>query len=559
MNRFEYDHGKNASDADHQNLGHTDLSDASTFQGDIGSGLGKLSKKHDELGEKFREILTSTKKEEAEQTEVDGEKLNYSWHSSPIQHVYNPQYTVAAKESQLEQNDAHGTAAEPVAHNLAQVSKEDQAEATSDTRGTASPWTILTTMRSWFGKETTDGKGNESDKDLPSQRISDDPNFAVPNIFGKNAPDNRPFVSDDLNFAVPNIFGKNAPDNRPFAMLLFPEELKETGLEGWSPVLGLELFMKFIDGFKKLNTQTNASREILEECYAALNGILNDTSLTAGLDHEYLTHYESASALSKWLYYATLPTNETSCKYSMAGTNKPNFSQDVLNDLKNLYSKSGFLTCGDRKLVNRRIAIELCAIFSPQPKEILSRLKKDGDYTCLTSGWASPSKGHCAHIILERRDGKIYAHEMNAGAGTAPGERVKGSIYETRITPGRTVEFSTEKDALSFIACNFELQRMDVNKSSAKREEEYVSMWTQFGKAVPKPSLAGRPRFTEYLQRSGNCTIKSTDILVRTVLQCIMGRKLGEDVNDPKVVQESNKLYRSYAIYSRVQLIENSL
>ncbi|MDR2628910.1 MAG: hypothetical protein LBC30_02900 [Puniceicoccales bacterium] len=49
MNKFEYNHGKNASNSDHRNLGDADFGDASTFQGDFGNELGKFSeKKHDE-------------------------------------------------------------------------------------------------------------------------------------------------------------------------------------------------------------------------------------------------------------------------------------------------------------------------------------------------------------------------------------------------------------------------------------------------------------------------------------------------------------------------------
>ncbi|MDR2628908.1 MAG: hypothetical protein LBC30_02890 [Puniceicoccales bacterium] len=131
--------------------------------------------------------------------------------------------------------------------------------------------------------------------------------------------------------------------------------------------------------------------------------------------------------------------------------------------------------------MKRKIAIELCARFSLHSKEILSRLTDDGDCVYLTSGWASDANDHCAHMILEQRGQSVYAHEMNAGGGTASGERTKSSKYGNRITPGRTIRFASEKDVLSFISCAFELKHLDHEKSSGVRSKEYVNMWEQFG------------------------------------------------------------------------------
>ncbi|MDR2720751.1 MAG: hypothetical protein LBB15_00485, partial [Puniceicoccales bacterium] len=539
MNKFEYDRGKNTGNAAHENLGNADFGDASAFQGDIGSELSKSSEKHDELGEKFRELLTTAKREKTEQVEANGEKPNYSWHLSPIQHAYDSQYDVTAKEFQLEQNGADG---ESVTRDTTQISPENQAEAASDIRGTTS---VLTTQMSWPGKKTTDENG----QNLPA--FSEN-SSGIPLEYAQLSYESlNQWTDDNLNFTVPSIFGKNLQDIRPFAMLLFPEELTDTKLEGWNTSAALGLFRQFIDGFKNLGTQVSLDREVLGECYDALGDVSKNMSIQEDFNNrEYLTQYTVASDVFSFLNYKSEINRERMEKH--------NLSQDVLSALRDIYLKSYSHSFEGYERANREMAIELCARFSSQPKDILSRLKKDGDYVHLGSGWTANSGGHCAYIILEKRGEKIYAHEMNAGGGTFPGERIKGSMYGTRITPGRTIEFSTEKDILSFISDNFELQRPSEWKSSETREKEYIDMWN-FGKAVPNPSSFGRPRFTEYLQRSGNCTIKSTDLLVRTVLQRTMARKLGLDINNPKVVQMSNKLYRLYAIYSRVQFIENSL
>jgi hypothetical protein len=159
----------------------------------------------------------------------------------------------------------------------------------------------------------------------------------------------------------------------------------------------------------------------------------------------------------------------------------------------------------DANQAKERGAFYLCKSLLDKPRKIFSRLQKDGDCVYVKSGWIGNDIGHCTYILLERKGGKIYAHEMNLGEGFKTSEHARTSLYSKRAVPGRTVELPNEESFLFFVAKNFELQRLSPSQSSVKREAEYQVMWN-LGRLVNNPSNLGVPN---------SPTILSAAVIVR--------------------------------------------
>ncbi|MDR1891202.1 MAG: hypothetical protein LBQ23_03445 [Puniceicoccales bacterium] len=341
-----------------------------------------------------------------------------------------------------------------------------------------------------------------------------------------------------------------------FAQGLFPEELSETKLEGWNSKRGLEFFTKIVNGFAASGFLSKEEHNLTNKCI----GILSGAQSSIVECENFNKSYDGLFVIIK----RHLEANSQNFNYQLL--------KELVNDKipKNIAKKihDDVIQCSSR-LWNasynenfcRKWARELSFILSPQPKSIYDKLINDGCRIYLSCGWiANNHKGHCAYVVLENKGGKIYAHEINSGGGLVRSflERNKSGVYVERGTPGCTIEFKNEKETCAFIADSFELQRFDADITFDNREGKYRRLWDH-GTPIKHPSWLGRPCFTEAFQRSGNCVVQSTSILIRTELQCAMAKAMGVDVNDRSVVRKTNQLYRLYTIYFRAQLLRSYL
>ncbi|MDR1255637.1 MAG: hypothetical protein LBJ94_01770, partial [Puniceicoccales bacterium] len=329
------------------------------------------------------------------------------------------------------------------------------------------------------------------------------------------------------------VFDYSSDDEmvKAFAMALLPEELKLTGFEGWDTKRGLDFAANMAENFKNLGILTGEEESAVDECKKVLDSVKQNAAFFqegGRISSQYEEHFQKVK--------------DNSRRYSYSGVSCSQVAES-------------WLAASDSAL-----------------KEIIDQLKNDGDRVYLPAGWLSRTGGHCAYIILEKKGNAIYAHEINAGAGSNIGEASsKVSAYSVRGNPGRTIKFCASpegiKDVAKLIIEIADLQLPDKGLLHPKSEEpEQTYKWLFYYPGIPAPDQSETsqlqrewPKFTEYSQRSGNCVIKSTDILSRTILQQALAKKLGKDVNDPGLVKQANQLYRLYAIHSRVQLIKNFL
>ncbi|MDR1255312.1 MAG: hypothetical protein LBJ94_00050 [Puniceicoccales bacterium] len=248
--------------------------------------------------------------------------------------------------------------------------------------------------------------------------------------------------------------------------------------------------------------------------------------------------------------------------------------------------KSNFKSAlsGKKRVKAKITKLDFEAVLHGKRQDLDKFVEQSDGHIYLKSGWVkAATSGHRAYIILEKASNGNYwyAHEVNAGANSNIGlpdaddsvalsGRLKESMYALRGTPGRTIKIPN-RQLPYFIIENFLLQCVDEQDFNDNREKEYLQMWEtekwaenpfswfEGKKAVRNPFGKGRPRFTEYAQRGGNCAIKSTDIFVRTILQRSMAKELAKDVNDPAVRERSSQLHYLYTIYRHMRLIESAL
>ncbi|MDR1401597.1 MAG: hypothetical protein LBI81_01395 [Puniceicoccales bacterium] len=364
---------------------------------------------------------------------------------------------------------------------------------------------------------------------------------------------------------------------KAFVQMLYPEEIKETGLESFSAQTAVEIYEELLDGFKKEMEKNAEEKEIgknadnitnsMDKCRDALGKIescLKPGGKISNLDKTYDARFDLAKKVFK--HFETLEDSkgENPDNTALQGINAKELEQLGVPIRRYLKEKS-------KHYIPDSIKAAMVAPFCEGSKEILENIVNElnqAGVAYLPGGWRSERSGHATCVILEKTGGKIYAHEINSGGGLDRQNlaRESDSIYAEEGTPGSTIEIQ-EQDLSAFIACTLELNSEHMSKEyNAIGERGYLAHWKGYylhNEVIvvkDKNEIDKiRPNFEERFQRSGNCALKSTEILVHTILQREIAKSLKKDINDEEVVSLANQWYHTFTIYSQLHMLKSCL
>ncbi|MDR2737941.1 MAG: hypothetical protein LBB18_03315 [Puniceicoccales bacterium] len=342
-------------------------------------------------------------------------------------------------------------------------------------------------------------------------------------------------VSDSFQKISKTVFedGKE-PKLNVFAQMLIPGQIKETGLEGSQRDIALGLFENLLTGFKDdfiprvKGTGGDRGRScldkmIIEGCAGELKNLKSQLERIDEINDTFREKIENYDSLS---------------------------DQELISKL------------GESEEINHEVD-NLFAMFDTGGF---------GDIPCFNCGYNSTSTGHCAYVVFTNVNGMIYATEFNAGFGFDVSDITKKdkalycslvedqTIYSNAITPGRTVCLGGREKVSTFLITLFRLlsKKTLLPLDSARRE--YERMW-EIGELCNANSESMvrmvRPKFTDSQQKSGNCCIKSTDILIRAFFEyrtcALSGDSLAGLDLDKKY--EAANLCELFRLYYKITMI----
>ncbi|MDR3274200.1 MAG: hypothetical protein LBS87_02605, partial [Puniceicoccales bacterium] len=601
MEKLECGPNRGANNSKSHGFENPKFGDSSVTQGGASGNSGKIPGKH-EIEKEARPLTTRTKNEAKKHPNNAGKKQSLK-HSSSTQHARALRAYEIGEQMSLQNEGAMGDskpqddyqvpsekgAQSDAAHTYSdEISVPAEEDGTTISTGQQAQVVLMKEMaRALSQMDDGEVDMDEDEDDEGEEWLSDDRGNICKNIGkrGESRGDNQGSREEnegqsegelkeseegaDRYFAsssgeskqtsnMPSVSEKNLPNMpnmKAFALVMFPELIIETGWEGWDSKSALDLFVENAEELKNLNALEGADVSVLEECIGTLGDAKASIDIEKGYNRECedkIAFFNKSWAAMNYFAQEKLNKNDENKDKALQWLNEQKLSPEEISNLRKIWKQMGSPL--DANKAKERGAFYLCGSLLDKPREIFSQLQNDGDCVYLHSGWTGNDSGHCAYILLERKGGKIYAHEMNLGGGFRT-SRNKSSMYAKRAVPGRTIELLNEESFLFFVAKNFELHHPDSGKNSSLRVEEYQAMW-DLGKLVSNPSSLGRPKFTDYSQRSGNCPVKSVDVLFRTVLQRAMAKNMKKSVNSPEVVHKAYQLYRLHAIHTRVQLVE---
>jgi hypothetical protein len=173
-------------------------------------------------------------------------------------------------------------------------------------------------------------------------------------------------------------------------------------------------------------------------------------------------------------------------------------------------------------------------------------------------------------VIIEKVGKDRYiVYEINSIGGLdASSNSVvnKRDLYRNRCTPSVTVHLNESSDLAKLVARLAELQLTDWEKPDFNKKIYKQVLFKDFSPVAHdlKKGRNGRPRFTEHRQVSGNYTVKSTELLMRTVFEMSLNKELkgkpktdGAIFSDLDIKLTAHNTYRMYSIFNRANYLND--